>query len=210
LLRGIAPVDPRMRNVRLREVSEALELRNVTTVVSSGNPIFDAEAARLVDRELQRPLRPRDTRDVAPSRLASHADHIHHPLPGLREADLHLPQDACRDVVLVRQSEQQVFRPDVVVTKLTSLLLGQHHRSASCIARTPRPSRRRQLTVESRRTAGAAAPSRVVGLGSRRARSFAARSGISGSRSGVRARRPVRRRRALGPAYVRRLRHSAS
>jgi uncharacterized protein (DUF1697 family) len=44
LLRGIAPVDPRMRNVRLREVCEALGLRNVATVVSSGNVIFDADA----------------------------------------------------------------------------------------------------------------------------------------------------------------------
>jgi uncharacterized protein (DUF1697 family) len=43
LLRGIAPADPRMRNERLREVCEGLGLRNVATVVSSGNLIFDAD-----------------------------------------------------------------------------------------------------------------------------------------------------------------------
>ncbi len=55
LLRGIAPVDPRMRNVRLREVCDALGLRNVATVVSSGNVIFDADTTdtAALEEELQ-------------------------------------------------------------------------------------------------------------------------------------------------------------
>lgn len=44
-LRGIGPSNPNMRNDRLREACEALGLRNVATVASSGNLIFDADTA---------------------------------------------------------------------------------------------------------------------------------------------------------------------
>ncbi len=50
LLRGIAPMNPNHRNEKLRGVLEGLGLRNVTSVISSGNVIFDADsgsAARL-------------------------------------------------------------------------------------------------------------------------------------------------------------------
>jgi uncharacterized protein (DUF1697 family) len=53
LLRGIGPSDPNMRNVRLREVCEDLGLRNVATVVSSGNLVFDADDADAVHLEAQ-------------------------------------------------------------------------------------------------------------------------------------------------------------
>ena len=42
LLRGIAPMNPNMRNARLREVAEGLGLENVATVISSGNLVFDS------------------------------------------------------------------------------------------------------------------------------------------------------------------------
>lgn len=45
MLRGIAPMDPNMRNARLREVCEDLGLRNVRSVVSSGNLVFDADTS---------------------------------------------------------------------------------------------------------------------------------------------------------------------
>jgi uncharacterized protein (DUF1697 family) len=44
LLRGIAPMNPNMRNNKLREFFEGLGFRNVRTVISSGNVIFDPPA----------------------------------------------------------------------------------------------------------------------------------------------------------------------
>lgn len=43
LLRGIGPTNPNMANGRLREVCEAVGLTNVTTVISSGNVVFDTD-----------------------------------------------------------------------------------------------------------------------------------------------------------------------
>lgn len=42
LLRGIAPMNPNMKNEKLREVFEDLGFQNVKTVISSGNVIFDS------------------------------------------------------------------------------------------------------------------------------------------------------------------------
>jgi uncharacterized protein (DUF1697 family) len=42
LLRGIAPLDPRMRNENLRSVFESLGFINVTTVIASGNVLFES------------------------------------------------------------------------------------------------------------------------------------------------------------------------
>jgi uncharacterized protein (DUF1697 family) len=44
LLRGIGPMNPNMRNEKLRGVLEALGFRNVGTVISSGNVVFDTDA----------------------------------------------------------------------------------------------------------------------------------------------------------------------
>ena len=43
LLRGIAPMNPNQRNERLRGVCEDLGLRNVRTVISSGNVVFETD-----------------------------------------------------------------------------------------------------------------------------------------------------------------------
>lgn len=45
LLRGIAPMNPNMRNEKLRGVCESLGLDNVQTVISSGNIVFETKAA---------------------------------------------------------------------------------------------------------------------------------------------------------------------
>ena len=42
LLRGIAPMNPAMRNENLRRVVESLGFANVRTVISSGNVIFES------------------------------------------------------------------------------------------------------------------------------------------------------------------------
>ena len=40
LLRGIGPLNPNMRNEKLREVFEKLGFKTVRTVISSGNVLF--------------------------------------------------------------------------------------------------------------------------------------------------------------------------
>lgn len=45
LLRGIGPGNPSMRNDKLRGVFEDLGFRDVATVVSSGNVVFDADSS---------------------------------------------------------------------------------------------------------------------------------------------------------------------
>jgi uncharacterized protein (DUF1697 family) len=42
LLRGIMPMNPNMKGEKLREVFESLGFKNVTTVIASGNVVFDS------------------------------------------------------------------------------------------------------------------------------------------------------------------------
>lgn len=51
LLRGISPLNPNMRNDKLRSVFEGLDFTNVKTVISSGNVIF--ETPRKDSRKLE-------------------------------------------------------------------------------------------------------------------------------------------------------------
>ncbi len=51
LLRGIAPMNPNHRNEKLRGVLENLGLENVTSVISSGNVLFDAEPGAAAELE---------------------------------------------------------------------------------------------------------------------------------------------------------------
>jgi uncharacterized protein (DUF1697 family) len=47
LLRGIAPTNPNMRNQKLREVFETLGFKNVKTVISSGNVLFESPSKNI-------------------------------------------------------------------------------------------------------------------------------------------------------------------
>jgi uncharacterized protein (DUF1697 family) len=51
LLRGIAPLNPNMRNDKLRGVFEKMGFENVKTVISSGNVIFESPSRSV--RELE-------------------------------------------------------------------------------------------------------------------------------------------------------------
>ena len=51
LLRGIGPGNPNMRNEKLRGVCERLGLENVSTVISSGNVIFETDSTDVTDLE---------------------------------------------------------------------------------------------------------------------------------------------------------------
>lgn len=49
LLRGIGPGNPSMRNEHLRRVCEELGLGDVSTVISSGNVVFETDSGELGD-----------------------------------------------------------------------------------------------------------------------------------------------------------------
>jgi uncharacterized protein (DUF1697 family) len=51
LLRGITPTNPAMRNENLRRVVEGLGYRNVRTVISSGNVLFESDAGDPAEME---------------------------------------------------------------------------------------------------------------------------------------------------------------
>jgi uncharacterized protein (DUF1697 family) len=61
LLRGIMPMNPNMRGERLKEVFESLGFKNVSTVIASGNVVFEsgskntAQLEAKIEKEL--PLR---------------------------------------------------------------------------------------------------------------------------------------------------------
>jgi uncharacterized protein (DUF1697 family) len=53
LLRGIAPMNPNMRNDKLRGVFEDLGFTNVRSVISSGNIVFDSPSTDVAALETQ-------------------------------------------------------------------------------------------------------------------------------------------------------------
>jgi len=58
LLRGIGPTNPNMRNEKLRNVFESLGFKNVQTVISSGNVIFESNSKNipLLERKIEKEL----------------------------------------------------------------------------------------------------------------------------------------------------------
>ena len=58
LLRGIMPMNPNMRNEKLRGVFEGLGFTNVRTVISSGNVIFEsrAKSIALLENKIEKSL----------------------------------------------------------------------------------------------------------------------------------------------------------
>lgn len=58
LLRGIAPLNPNMRNDKLRGVFEKLGFANVKTVISSGNVIFESpsRSVRNLEESIEKAL----------------------------------------------------------------------------------------------------------------------------------------------------------
>ncbi|MGH2757636.1 MAG: DUF1697 domain-containing protein [Actinomycetota bacterium] len=47
LLRGIGPLNPNMRNEKLREVFVGLGFENVRTVITTGNVLFDSPSSAI-------------------------------------------------------------------------------------------------------------------------------------------------------------------
>ena len=85
-----------------------------------------AEPARLVDRKLDDPLRPRRQADLADDRAVPSADDELDRGPDLGELDVHVLEDPCGDALaLAHEAEQEVLRPDVVVVEPLGLILRQ-------------------------------------------------------------------------------------
>lgn len=59
LLRGIMPMNPNMRGEKLREVFEALGLKNVATVIASGNVVFESPSknTKLLEAKIEKALK---------------------------------------------------------------------------------------------------------------------------------------------------------
>ena len=77
-----------------------------------------AEAARLVDRELDDPLRARRQADLADHRAIAAADDELDGGPDLGELDVHVLEDASGDALaLADEAEQEVLGADVVVVE---------------------------------------------------------------------------------------------
>ena len=78
-LRGIGPLNPNMRNPKLRSVFESLGFANVRAVMSTGNIIFDANSADVpklesdIEAAIERQLQFHSTTII---RSASHLQHL--------------------------------------------------------------------------------------------------------------------------------------
>ena len=85
-----------------------------------------AEAAGLVDRELDDALRPRRQADLADDRAVAPPDDELDRRPDLRQLDVHVLEDARgHALALADQPEEQVLRADVVVVEPLRLVLSQ-------------------------------------------------------------------------------------
>ena len=85
-----------------------------------------AEAASLVDRELDDPLRARRQTDLADDRPVAPPDDELDRRPDLGQLDVHVLEDARRDALaLADQAEEQVLRADVVVVEPLRFVLSQ-------------------------------------------------------------------------------------
>src|SRR5215212_6973808 len=85
-----------------------------------------AEAARLVDRELDHALRARGQADLADNRTVTAADDELDGRADLRQLDVHVLEDAGGDALaLTNETEQEMLRADVVVVEPLRLVLGK-------------------------------------------------------------------------------------
>ena len=93
-----------------------------------------AEAARLVDRQLDDPLRARRQADLADDRPIAAADDELDGRPDLGQLDVHVLEDARGDTLaLADEAEEQMLRADVVVVEALRLVLGKRQDLARAI-----------------------------------------------------------------------------
>jgi hypothetical protein len=94
-----------------------------------------AEAARLVDRQLDDPLRARRQPDLADDRAVPASDDELDGRPDLRQLDVHVLEDAGGDALtLAHEPQEQVLGPDVVVVEPLRLVLRERQDLACAIS----------------------------------------------------------------------------
>jgi hypothetical protein len=105
---------------------DALALADEAEEQVLGADVVVAEAARLVDRQLDDPLRPRRQPDLADDRSVAPADDELDRGPDLRQLDVHVLQDARGDALaLADEAEQQMLGADVVVVEPLRFVLSK-------------------------------------------------------------------------------------
>ena len=105
---------------------DALALADEAEQQVLGADVVVAEAARLVDRELDDPLGPRRQADLADDRPVAAPDDELDGGPDLGQLDVHVLEDARGDALaLAHEAEQQVLGPDVVVVEALRFVLGE-------------------------------------------------------------------------------------
>ena len=93
-----------------------------------------AEAARLVDRELDDPLGARRQADLADDRAIAATDDELDRRPHLGQLDVHVLEDARGDALaLADEAEEQVLRADVVVVEPLRLVLSERQDLARAV-----------------------------------------------------------------------------
>src|SRR5439155_17741573 len=91
-----------------------------------GTDVVVAEPSRLVDRQLDDPLRSRRKAYLAHDRAIAPADDELDRGAHLGELNVHVLEDACRDTLaLADEPEQQVLGTDVVVVEALGLILSE-------------------------------------------------------------------------------------
>ena len=105
---------------------DALALADEAEQQVLGADVVVAEAAGLVDRELDDPLGARRQADFADDRAVAAPDDELDRGPDLGQLDVHVLEDPRGDALaLADEAEQQVLGPDVVVVEALGLVLGE-------------------------------------------------------------------------------------
>ncbi len=105
---------------------DALALADETQQEMLGTDVVVAQAAGLVDGQLDHPLGAWREADLADHGALATTDDELDRLPHLGELDVHVLQDARGDpLALADESEQQMLGPDVVVVEALRFILGQ-------------------------------------------------------------------------------------
>ena len=114
---------------------DALALADEAQQQVLGADVVVAEAARLVDRQLDDPLRARREPDLAHDGAIPATDDELDGSPDLRKLDVHVLEDPGRDALaLTHEPQEQVLGPDVVVVEPLRLVLRERQDLACAIS----------------------------------------------------------------------------
>ncbi len=122
---------------------DALTLPDEAEQQVLGADVVVAEAAGLVDRQLDDALCPRSQPDLTDDRPVAAADDELDGGADLRQFDVHVLEDAGGDTLtLTDQPEQQVLGPDVVVVEALRLVLRERQDLACAVGELVEPVHR--------------------------------------------------------------------